>query len=477
MKRAIVAIIAVTTVIACGGAGAQAVARPSGTWVGTMTFRSPAGFEPQPISIQLRGRRAVIALGRGHAARTEVAATVRRGRLRVVLPGRPKRLVLDGRVKRGRLVGSIAGPVRGTFSLRRGASLQESSLGLYRFGDGRPLGIWSGEGPRIATAYDEGEIRGLYPTRSNTYAIGAGLQTRNPTAGTTTFTGSTVSWRGARADRVLVRAEEVFVRSGGALLGCTLTIPPGSGRRPGIVFAHGGGQAPRAYNSISQLYFNHLGIVTLSCDKRGIGQSGGSYPGDFPTAQVVDRYARDVEAQARFLAAQAEIDPSRIGVAGASQAGWIMPLAAVREPAIRFMVGLVSPTLTQGETDLWANLNGQGQSQPTRTDEDMEAEVRRAAPSGVDPMPSIRAMLIPALWLYGGKDRIVPSRICVERLDPVSREPGRDFTYRVFPGGTHGLVLTANGLLAEEAASNRMVDGLYPAIRDWLRTRGFSEIS
>ena len=289
----------------------------------------------------------------------------------------------------------------------------------------------------------------MYPTRSNTYAIGAGLQTRNPTAGTTTFTGSTVSWRGARADRVLVRAEEVFVRSGGALLGCTLTIPPGSGRRPGIVFAHGGGQAPRAYNSISQLYFNHLGIVTLSCDKRGIGQSGGSYPGDFPTAQVVDRYARDVEAQARFLAAQAEIDPSRIGVAGASQAGWIMPLAAVREPAIRFMVGLVSPTLTQGETDLWANLNGQGQSQPTRTDEDMEAEVRRAAPSGVDPMPSIRAMRIPALWLYGGKDRIVPSRICVERLDPVSREPGRDFTYRVFPGGTHGLVLTANGLLAE----------------------------
>ena len=151
-----------------------------------------------------------------------------------------------------------------------------------------------------------------------------------------------------------------------------------------------------------------------------------------------------------------------------------MPLAATREPAIRFMVGFVSPTLTQGETDLWAQLNGQGQSLPTRNDEDMEAEVRRAGPSGVDPMPAIRALRIPAIWLFGGKDRTVPSRLCAERLDPVAREPGRDFTYRVFAGGTHGLILTENGLQAESARSSRFVDGLYPAIRDWLAARSLT---
>jgi pimeloyl-ACP methyl ester carboxylesterase len=240
------------------------------------------------------------------------------------------------------------------------------------------------------------------------------------------------------------------------------------------VFAHGSGPAPRSYNSINALYFNHLGIATLSCDKRGIGQSGGTYPGEFPSASAVDQYARDVEAQARFLAAQPEIDAARVGVAGASQAGWIVPLAVVREPALRFMIGFVSPTLTQGETDLWATLNDQGQSPPTRADEDMEAEVRRAGPSGVDPMPSIRVLKVPALWLFGGKDRTVPSRLCVERLDPVTREPGRDLSYRVFPGGTHGLVLTQNGLLAEQARSSRMVDGLYDTLRDWLAARGLS---
>ena len=102
------------------------------------------------------------------------------------------------------------------------------------------------------------------------------------------------------------------------------------------------------------------------------------------------------------------------------------------------MIGIVSPTLTQGETDHWANLNFQGQAPPTRTDEDMEAEVRATAPSGVDPLPAIRATRIPAIWLFGGSDRIVPSRLCVDRLDPAAREPGRDFTYRVSLAGRMG---------------------------------------
>ncbi|HVD26583.1 MAG TPA: hypothetical protein VNB86_11380 [Gaiellaceae bacterium] len=472
-KRAITAIIAV---LACAGAtGAGAASGLSGTWVGTISFRSPAGVEPLPVSIELRGRRAVVSLGRGHAARTTVVARVTGRRLRLSIPARPGRLAFDGRLKGRRIAGTVRNQaVRGRFSLRRGRALEEATLGLYRFADGRPLGVWSGEGPRIASLYDEAEVRGLYRTQVGTYSLGAGLQTRSPSSGAATFAGNRATWRGTPAQRVPVREKEVFVRSGGALLACTLAIPPASGKRPAIAFAHGGGPAPRSYNSVNQLYFNHLGIATLSCDKRGVGQSGGSYPGDLPTESVVDRYARDVESQARWLRTQPEIDAARIGIAGASQAGWIMPVAASREPAIRFMLGFVPPTLTQGETDLWAQLNDQGRSPPTRSDEELEAEVRRAGPSGVDPMPAIRSMRIPAVWLFGGKDRTVPSRLCVERLDPVMREAGRDFSYRLFPGGTHGLVLTSNGLLDEQARSSHMVDGLYQAVRDWLQARGLT---
>jgi uncharacterized protein len=473
MKKTAVAIIA--GALCAGAAGAQPAAGPSGSWAGTAQFTRGAGTEPFALSVELRGRRAVVALAAGHAARTEVAARITRGRIRIAIPGRPWPLSLDGQVRGRALVGTVRqGPLRGRFRLQRRAPLEAAAIGLYRFADGRPLAVWQAIGPPLSTLYDEGEVRALYRTGRGRYAVGAGLATRNPSVGTATFAANGVSFRGAQAARVAVRQQEVWVRSGSAYLGCTLTIPPGTGRRPALTFAHGAGLALRSFNLLYALYANHLGLVTLSCDKRGVGQSGGVYPGEFPSTAAVDQYARDVQAQARFLAAQPEVDQARVGISGASQAGWIMPLAASREPAIRFMVGLVSPTLTQGETDLWANLNGQGQSMPTRTDEDMEAEVRASSPSGVDPMPAIRAMRIPALWLFGGKDRTVPSRLCVERLDPVAREAGRDFAYRVFPGGTHGLILTANGLVDEAARSDHFVEGLFQSIREWLTARGLT---
>jgi hypothetical protein len=473
MKRSAVAIIAV---LACAGAAsAQPSAGPAGSWAGTAQFLRVGGPEPFSMSLELRGRRAVVSLGPGHAARVEVPARISGGRVRLTLPGRPWRLALDGRLRKGRLVGTLRqGPVRGRFQLRRRAAIEGATLGLYRIGD-RPLGIIQGFGPRESIDYDQDEIRALYPAGGRgRYLVGAGLTTRNPTVGTASFSAGGAVFRGQQATRVPLRQEEVWVRSGRAYLGCTLTIPPGSSRRPALAFAHGAGQAPRRFNAILATYLNSLGLVTLSCDKRGVAQSGGDYPGEFPSQPVVDQYARDVEAQARFLAAQPEVDRARIGIAGASQAGWIMPTAAAREAAIRFMIGLVSPTLSQGQTDHWANLNSQGQAPPTRTDEDMEAEVRATPPSGVDPMPAIRAMRIPAIWLLGGKDRTVPSRLCVERLDPVAREPGRDFTYRVFPGGSHGLLFTENGLIAEQSRSSRFVEGYFGTVRDWLAARGLT---
>ena len=294
MRKPAVAIIAV---LACAGAaGAQPSAGPAGSWAGWMQFTRVGGPESFSMALELRGRRAVIALGPGHASRTEVAARISGSRVRLSLPGRPWRLALDGRVRKGRLVGTLRqGPVRGRFQLSRRAPIEGATLGLYRIGT-RPLGIVQGLAPRESIDYEQDEIRALYQSGRGRYVVGAGLSTRNPTIGTASFSSNGAVFLGEPATRVPLRQEEVWVRSGRAYLGCTLTIPPGSGRRPAVAFAHGGGEAPRRFNSIQSTYLNHLGLVTLSCDKRGVAQSGGVYPGGFPGVPAVDQYARDVEA-------------------------------------------------------------------------------------------------------------------------------------------------------------------------------------
>lgn len=250
-----------------------------------------------------------------------------------------------------------------------------------------------------------------------------------------------------------------------------MTLPGGAGPFPAVALAHGSGPTPRETNSILTSFFVSRGLAVLAYDKRGIGQSGGRFPGEAASTSNLDRYAKDAAAAARFLAAQPEIDRSRIGLSGASQAGWIMPLAAAREPAISFLVILVGPTVTQGESDNWGSLTGQGSRDPGDLAE-LERQVRQTGPSGFDPMPSIRALRIPAVWIYGGKDLNVPTRLCVERLDPLTHDTGRDFSYVVYPRAAHSLLESDHGLTEELARSSHYPKALWPAIDRWLADRG-----
>jgi pimeloyl-ACP methyl ester carboxylesterase len=235
---------------------------------------------------------------------------------------------------------------------------------------------------------------------------------------------------------------------------------------------HGSGPTPRTDGSVFTAYFVSRGFVVLTYDKRGIGQSGGRYPGEGASPANVDAYAHDAEAAARLLAEQPEVDRNRVGLSGASQAGWIMPLAASREQAVKFLVLVSGPTVTEGEQREYQNLTTSGATTPTQSPAEILAAVRQAGPSGFDPLPSIRRLTIPALWLSGEIDQHVPTVLCAERLAPIAREPGRDFTFDVFPGADHFLIESAHGLTSEALRSNRYAVGLFATLDRWLRARG-----
>ena len=180
------------------------------------------------------------------------------------------------------------------------------------------------------------------PAAARDYEIGAALGTRRPSIGTATFGPSTLVWRRAgtpdqHATRMPLRQEEVRFRSvQGAWIAGTLTMPAGAGPHPAVAVVHGSGVASRSTTGPVASFFARHGFAVLAYDKRGIHQSGGRYPGELASESTIDILARDAEAAARFLAAQPGVDDARVGLWGASQAGWIMPLAASREAAIRF---------------------------------------------------------------------------------------------------------------------------------------------
>ncbi len=451
-----------------GSADPHPISSVSGWYVGSYNLAGRGS-----VALRLGAGHALVALGVGHAGAQTVRATIGGSHVRFTLPGRPQ-VVFDGRYQGGRIRGTVRqGRLRGRFSAHRGQRRSLLAPGFYEVG-GRFIGVVDDPyGPARLDDLDSGTVHALYASRDR-FAIGSGFATRAPVAGTARFDAGGAVVSGVRGERERTRQLEVRFRSGRAALSGTLTLPVGPGRHPAVAFVHGSGPTTRAYLPDLQALLVRNGVAVLAYDKRGIGQSGGVYPGESPTATTIDVLARDAAAAVRFLARQPEIDPARVGLAGHSQAGWIMPLAASREPAVRFLVVFSGPAVTADENDIYQHLTGQGEYPQPQSDEEIDAEVLAHGPGGVDPIPRIRELRIPALWLYGGRDEHIPARLSVRRLEPVADEPGRDFSIDVYPHANHALVETKTGLTSEMLRSDRFAPGLFADVAAWLQAHGLS---
>ena len=466
------AVLAVSLGVAVAAAGVGLAARPpspTGSWVGTLTLGGST-----ELGVAIEGRRATVALGAGHAGVQTVGLSARGSDIRFQLPGRPAPLVFTLRIDGGALVGTVSqGSARGSVRVRRGPFPSLLARGLFAAGGETVAVVDDPYGPARLVGLETGSVHAVYP-QGGGFRIGAGFATRDPSVGSVRFDATGALLSGTRKARVRVRELEVRFPSAGATLSGTLTLPAGPGRHPAVAWVHGSGPTTRAYLPDLQALLLRHGVGVLAYDKRGVGGSGGRFPGESPTTAAIDVLARDAGAAVRFLAAQPEVDPKRVGLAGHSQAGWIMPLAATREPAVRFLLAFAGPAVTADETDLYQTLAGQGETRQRPSDAEVDAQVLARGPGGVDPLPWIRQLRVPAAWFYGELDKHVPTRLSVRRLEPVASESGRDVTIEVLPRANHALVETQTGLTAEMLRSDAFAPGLFARVGTWLRAHGLS---
>ena len=416
------------------------------------TYALPAASAP--VAIVVRGNS--VALGPGHAFSQRVPVTLHGKRIHFVLPGA---LVFDGVVRGTRVSGSVRqGRLRGTFALRRGASRIVELLGVYR-----GAAITEADGlPPVLVELPSGATHGIGPALT----VGERLGDRSGN-GTIAPDATGFTWNGMHYARLPVRQREVRVGANAA----TLTVPPGAGPFPAVAMVHGAGPRTRDEFDIFAAYLALQGVAVLADDKRGVGQSTGSYPGDEASAANIDLLARDAQREVAFLDTLPQIDRRRVGLFGDSQAGWISTLAASRDPAIRFVVSNVGPTVSVGETDAWASLAGESEAAPSGTRAQMLAQVRQAGPGGFDAGPALRKLDVPALWLFGADDRNVPTELCVERLQAL--QDGHDFHWDVLTS-PHTPFLLPNGLLGSLPRSPGFDPHFLPAVGDWLRGHGIT---
>ena len=186
----------------------------------------------------------------------------------------------------------------------------------------------------------------------------------------------------------------------GVRLAGTIYLPTGPGPHPAVVWVHGAGEAERlGWGGQLVPGLVQAGVAVLSYDKRGVGQSGGDCcPGDQGRFNLL---TADVEGAVRVLRTRDGINPDKVGLVGASQAGWIAPRAANNTHAA-FVALASAPTVPERTANLYERLAGGEKGQLSQ--EEISRRLRQAGPSGYDPLPDLQRMTMPGLWLFGSTD-------------------------------------------------------------------------
>lgn len=178
----------------------------------------------------------------------------------------------------------------------------------------------------------------------------------------------------------------------------------------------------------------------LTHDKRGAGRSGGMYVQRYNTSpENLNLLAKDISAGVKYLKSRDDIDRNQIGLYGWSQAGWITPIVASFQKNLAFIILISGPTVTTGEENYYSSLTGDGNKSSGLTRQEMSQKIKEKGPYGFDPVPYLKQMDMPGLWLLGDADKSIPIPETVAVLDDLIMNGRKNFTYQVFENANHGL--------------------------------------
>lgn len=206
-----------------------------------------------------------------------------------------------------------------------------------------------------------------------------------------------------------------------------------------VVIVHGSDPVKREMEFAKRLA--REGIAVLTYDKRGVGESGGVYVGPSVGTNNIDTtnlnlLSDDANEAVKTFRAFLKDKKIPIGLVGFSQAGWIIPITASKNPQIEFMVLFSCPTITTLEQLRFQfYTNGNNNFWENHTDADAREHTKNAPDkyqfAETDPKISLNTLSIPGLWLFGEKDIQIPVKLCIEQLNAFKVQ-GKPFEYTLF---------------------------------------------
>jgi dienelactone hydrolase len=243
-----------------------------------------------------------------------------------------------------------------------------------------------------------------------------------------------------------ITADITFTRTDGTTTSGTVHAPAGATGRPGVVLVHGSGNGSGEHYELVAEAFARAGIVALRYDKRTEGYT--------PSHRDFSLLADDALAGVAALRNRPEVDPTRVGLWGLSEGGWIAPLAASRSADAAFLITIGANSVAPAAQQTWANetLFGAAGVRGSMVDVLARNGIRQLVIAGqfaqadYDPTPVLERITQPVLAIWGDQDRLTPPgdslRGFQTAFDHVAKT---NYTLRTLPNAQHSGQSTTDG--------------------------------
>jgi uncharacterized protein len=393
-------------------------------------------------------------------------------------------------------------------------------VAIYHLSDGSDVDIGFGNDSHLRWRRKDGTSGELTQKPDGTWTSTLGWTSRED-GKRVTFSDcgkGEITFAGVQGKKIPLAVTETHFQAGGVSLAGRLVMPKGTAKVPIVVLISGSEDTSARDFFALQRMFPTEGIGVFVYDKRGTGASAGSYSQNY---KLLAADAVAAMQEARHLAGGRA---GKVGYQGGSQAGWVAPLAATLAPVDFVVIGYglaVSPldedrsaieldvtrhgfgadvmpkameiadateavlvSNFQGGYDRVDAVRAKYGSEPwfkyihgniTFAVLEMPHDVlREKGPKLLpdvdphyDPMPVLRKLNTPQLWILGEDDIDAPSAETARRLATLAAN-GRPIITAMFPHTEHGIFefeTSPDGT----RSSTRNADGYFDMMRDFIR--------
>jgi len=320
------------------------------------------------------------------------------------------------------------------------------------------------------------------------------------------------------------RTEEISFPSGSFHVVGDLRLPAGTGPFPVVLFVHGSGPADRTSGGNYLPVMERMaraGYATFSWDKPGTGES----TGQLDPSRVHSQRAQIVLDAIEVMKARPDIDPRQIGLAGISQAGYVMPRVLSTSEDVAFMICVSCPGVASVDQGAYlasfqavcAGVAGEeadelkrllSELDRARTYETYDGYVHYREVLGAladigsgpthgyqpevlpeeqwqvssphiqgwwNPIEVIEQVTIPVLAFFGDRDtQADPIQGAHAYREALERAGNTNFRVELIPGANHGMTLAETGCMDEPGLKNEsggwaIAPGFLDTIEEWLR--------